>query len=162
MPTQFADMQDVAEARLVAYAAPLAGTTTNDNAAAGNVGEYTSATVATSAVTLTSGSGTFAIASIGLTAGDFDVSGVLGFIPGAAGVPSSLSVMLNTTPVAPPLGDTNRTTMQLTFATGAAQGLAVGPFRMSLAAPATAFLLANAVFTGAMTAGGTIRARRVR
>jgi hypothetical protein len=116
-------LQTDVTAQLVGYAFPLAGTTTNDNALAGNVGELITSSVATTEIALTSGAGIFNIAAIVLGPGDWDVNGVVGIIPGAAGVPSSLSVMLNTVSgTAPPLGDTNRTTLQTTFATGAAQG----------------------------------------
>jgi len=59
----------------------LIGTTTNDNAAAGQVGEYVSSTITGGAsVALTPGVATN-ITSISLTAGDWDVS-IMGYFTG--------------------------------------------------------------------------------
>src|SRR5216684_1358028 len=59
------------------------GTATNDNAAAGKVGEYISSTIATgSSVTLTTNT-TANVTSISLTAGDWDVTGAVDFTFGA-------------------------------------------------------------------------------
>lgn len=56
----------------------IVGTTTNNNAASGNVGEYISSSVVQgSALTITSGQ-FIDVTSISLTAGDWDVTGIVG------------------------------------------------------------------------------------
>ena len=78
----YASLSVDAQGRLTAAASgaaplPLAGVTNGSNAAAGNVGEYLAATVASgAAVALTSG-GNRDIASLALTAGDWDVDGMI-------------------------------------------------------------------------------------
>ena len=59
------------------------GTTTNDSAATGNVGEFVTATVAVGAAVALTTATTANVTSISLTAGDWDVSGQVNFTPGA-------------------------------------------------------------------------------
>ena len=61
----------------------IGGTTTNDNAASGVVGEYVSASVTSNTNTGASATG-FTATSISLTAGDWDVSGILQINSGGA------------------------------------------------------------------------------
>jgi len=64
--------------------AGVVGTTTNDSASAGNVGEFTSVNSPTGGTDAPGSSGTFVnVASISLTAGDWDVSGQLHVVTGA-------------------------------------------------------------------------------
>lgn len=60
--------------------AGLVGTTTNNNASAGNIGEYIESVVGTVAVNGTTGQYKD-ITSISLTAGDWDVTGIMVFSP---------------------------------------------------------------------------------
>lgn len=65
----------------------IAGTTTNNNATAGNVGEYTQALVAVGSPVSASGSGQyFDVTSLSLTAGDWDVTGMIALIANGATV----------------------------------------------------------------------------
>lgn len=142
----------------------LVGTTTNDSAAAGSVGEYVSSVV-TAPVTLTSGTAAN-ITSISLTAGDWDVSGFVFFNGGATTTVTYINGSISTTSATI---DTSADRNTIVFANG---GTAVnlttvntvtGPSRFSLSTTTTVFLVARSVFgTSSGTAAGTIRARRIR
>lgn len=143
----------------------LVGSATNDAASAGNVGELISATVlAGAAVPLTS---TVAadIATISLTAGDWDVFGEVVFVPAASTVPTVMSAWTSTTtaafPTLPNAGGI--TSLSLPFTTGAVSALSAGMQRISVAAPTTVYLSARATFTtSTLAAYGFIGARRRR
>jgi len=141
------------------------GVSTNTNAAAGIVGEFVSSTVASgSAVALTSGA-TSNVTSLSLTAGDWDVGGTVGFVAGASTTMSFLSGGVSQTsatmPVAPDTGAVAG--FSLSFSTGGNSFFPVGVTRISLAAPATVFLVANATFAAGTLGGyGFIGARRRR
>lgn len=144
----------------------IVGTTTNDNAAAGSVGEYISSTVAIgSAVSLVNATSK-TITSISLTAGDWDVHGNIGFI--AAGgttigaIAAAISATDNTLPTAPNGGSYN--TIVATLAAGITTNvIPTGMTRISLASTTTYYLVANSSFSvSTMTAFGFIGARRVR
>lgn len=143
------------------------GTATNDSAPAGYVGEFVSSQVLQgSAVSLSTGVAAN-VTSISLTAGDWDVRGVIGFIPGAT---------TNITSVAGGVSSTSATNQSI--ANGGAQqqfgssglvptanSLTLTPLvtRFSLASTTTIFLVANAGFTvSTLGAFGLITARRVR
>lgn len=140
------------------------GTTTNDSAFSGQVGEYISASVASPGSGITSAT-TANVTSISLTAGDWDVRGNAIFIAAGSTALSSLQLAINTTSATlptPPNADAY-TVSQLTFATGGTQGISTGPTRISVASTTTVYLVANAAFTtSTMTAYGSISARRIR
>jgi hypothetical protein len=142
------------------------GTATNDNAAAGEVGEVISSTVTVGApVNITTSGVAQNITSISLTAGDWDVSGSIGFIPAATtnvtqfiGSFSTTTGTLDTTPgrffsfnLAP-------------YVPGAAQQNYAMPIgRFSLSGTTTVFFVAQSAFTVSTMGGfGIIRARRMR
>lgn len=144
----------------------IVGTTTNDNAAAGSVGELISSTVVSgSAVALTT-STPANVTSISLTAGDWDVAAVIGFT-GAA-----------TTTVTVQIGSISNTSGTLDTTDGrivteAYNGFtvynnvlirrALAPTRISLASTTTIYLVAQSTFAVSTSgAFGTIRARRIR
>lgn len=144
----------------------IRGTTTNDNAAAGMVGEYISASVlAGAAVALTSGA-TSNITSLSLTAGDWDVEGFIYISSGAgtsftvqAGAISSTSATFPTLP-APGVAIT-RTAAYIPGGFGNA--MPTGSIRLSLAATTTVYLIASCTFTiSTASAYGNIQARRAR
>lgn len=147
----------------------IPGTTTNDNAAAGNIGEFVTAAVASgSSVAL--GAAGVNVTSISLTAGDWDVSAsmIVNNLSGA-GTLQTLAVSINTVSGA-------LSTPGLTSYAGAPVnvvasnlnnntfGVSVGPHRMSLASTTTVFMVGGFGNSGAFTINGygTIRARRVR
>lgn len=142
----------------------LVGTTTNDAATAGNIGQEISTSAA--GVSLVTGTAK-TVASMTLTAGDWDLSGVVAFIPAATtsvqGLISSISDTTN-----------SRTTGLVVegirgFGSGQVLGatysntLPTHITRISLSGSQTVFLVATAEFTvSTMTCSGWMRARRIR
>lgn len=126
------------------------GVTDGSDAAAGKIGEYLTASGGT--VTLTNVV-TANIVSLNLTAGDWDVSGDVAFSAGAgtrtfflAGVAGSQDTLI-----------------EATFPTAAMTiALTTAVHRFSVTATTTAWVTAQAGFTGTCSASGVIRARRVR
>jgi hypothetical protein len=144
--------------------AGVVGTTTNNNANAGAVGEYVTAALASSSpITLVNSTFTNVV-SISLTAGDWDVNGtvVLACNP-ATGMFSMQSYIstnsgANMGPPYPGQSSIIGTGLQVN-----AIQMPTGTARFSLAATTTVYLGAYAAFnTGPATAYGTIRARRIR
>ena len=141
----------------------LLGTTTADSAASGYIGETTSATVlvgsATSLTTITTAN----VASLTLTAGDWDVSGAVVFNPLVSnpsyiwGGLSTASATIGTLG-----GLDNAIITNPTF--GNATSVSLAPYRISTTATTTAYLVAQTQLTGTGTcsAFGSIRARRER
>ena len=151
-------------------AAAVTGTATNNNALAGQVGEFVTATVPIgSAISLTTAT-SVNITSISLTAGDWDVTGLLNFnLTGATGTlfqsgPSLTTGVLPTQPGGAGLGTDALAILPIpvTGLTGDLTQIA-GKVRVSIAATTTVFLVAQATFTvGTCTGFGTLRARRIR
>jgi len=147
----------------------LPGTTTNDNASAGNVGEYTSSIVLSgSAVSLSSGVAKD-ITTLTLSAGDWDVSGICGTQPANSAVVTiyicNITTTANTLNNIPSDGGA----FGFNNSTQAANGGEAVPTdiaRVSITGSTTYHLVASATFaTGSgQTVGGygKIRARRVR
>jgi hypothetical protein len=138
----------------------IVGTTTNDNANAGSVGEFPTPSNLT-AVALTTNTGAN-VSSISLTAGDWDVSGVVRYNPaGTTVMQAQLAGVSTTSATLPAVG----LYTQLSFASAAGAGSIVpSPVnRISLSTTTTVFLVAFALFTtSTCTADGFLRARRVR
>lgn len=150
----------------------LTGTTTNDSAAAGVVGEQLTTTVAAgSAVAGAATTVSKNVTSVSLTAGDWDVSGSCNML-GSTLIATVLSCGLGTTTntQATQAGGSGIGTDPLTLVSFASQTipdsvntLRVSPTRVSLAATTTIYLVANNTFSsGSYTMYGTIRARRMR
>lgn len=156
-----ADPNTWAGKQTFAGGAAIKGTTTNDNAAAGYVGEYISAEVLVgSAVSLTSGANAN-LTSISLTAGDWDVSATAGYVFTIAAtiVRGGISIVSATFPTSGP------GYMAEGIASGSGlgqQSFAITTTRMSLAATTTVYLVVNSSFTGTATGYGFIGARRMR
>ena len=143
------------------------GTTTNDSAAAGYVGEYVASTIAYgSAVACGVAGVNTSITSISLTAGDWDVSGVFTFEGtgasstlnwAAAGGASSLSIggaSQGVAIIAP---------MNTSIWTQISNGFAIPTLRWSVSTTTTVYLVARVSATGGGSIGwGQIRARRIR
>ncbi len=142
--------------------AGIVGTTTNDNANAGSIGEYaTNSTSGTSLTTATAANAT----SVSLTAGDWDVSGVIRFNPGGSSTISNFTVGISTTSAT--FGTIPNTVQALlipfTGASGQNHAIATPTVRISVASTTTVYLVALCSFSAStMTADGFIRARRVR
>lgn len=139
--------------------AGIVGTTTNDNANVGSIGEYQSAT--TTNTSLTNGASAN-ITSISLTAGDWDVEGSGYFHPAGSTTITGLAVGISlTSATLDALG--SLIYMQTTFNTGSGNYLATPRRRISLSATTTIYLVGFSNFgVSTMQADGFIRARRVR
>lgn len=138
------------------------GTATNDSAATGEIGEFASASGSPALTTNVP----INIASISLTAGDWDIYGTGIFNGAGATVTSDIRLGINTVSNTLP----SASAFQF-FEFRNAAGITdffyaptVGPFRVSLSSTTTYYLVAQATFTTstfAVSTGG-IRARRVR
>lgn len=145
----------------------IIGTTTNDSAAAGSVGEYLENIVLIgSAVSMTTGVGVN-ITSISLTPGDWDIV-IDGYFTGNAATTvsgafvsiSNISATLNISPGRLGVCSSGGNTL---FSVGQLAGCVAGPFRLSVAITTTIFFVANANFAvSTMSCFGIIRARRIR
>jgi hypothetical protein len=145
-------------------AADILTTATNDNAAAGKLGEYQTA-IAT-AIALTSPNN-INIVSISLTAGDWDVEGSIKFNFAATTTSTVRAAAVTATSgTMPTTLAANTAWVRDTGAitTGAApEVMNTGTARISLAATTTIYLVGGATFaTSTCTADGFLRARRVR
>lgn len=144
---------------------PVQGTNTNDNAATGYVGEYVSATVALgSAVTLGTAS-TTDVTSISLTAGDWDVEGLVEMNNTGGPTVTAFLVWVNSTSGTLPAGlGTEGGFAQWRGSTTGNIGSPTGTRRFSLSATTTVYLSCQPEFTGGTNAKayGLLRARRVR
>jgi hypothetical protein len=137
----------------------IIGTTTNDNAATGSVGQLISNVVLLgSAVSLTT-TVNADITSISLTAGDWDVWGNILFNPTL--IISSMSGWANSTSATQP-DLTLVTVMQYTAATGSLNSLNIPYQRIFLSGTTTIYLSALCTFTGTCVGFGGIYARRRR
>jgi hypothetical protein len=152
----------------VTWALPAAqfvakGTLTNDNAAAGTVGEYVNSTVAVgSAVSLTTATPAN-VTSISLTPGDWDLRAIVYFHQGATTAASVYTASISTTTAT--LGANDGSTTNMPGATGNAVDWSaqVKTHRLSLAATTTVYLVGQSTFTTSTNAAyGNISARRVR
>jgi hypothetical protein len=138
----------------------LPGTTTNDNASAGNVGEFISATGSSTSLTNSTAA---TLTSISLTAGDWDVQAVAAFSPASATTSNLQTVAVST--VSGTLSGAVGTYTQNSspIQTGFASGVTSPVVRVSLASTTTVYCVAEAYFAvSTMSATGFIRARRVR
>jgi hypothetical protein len=138
------------------------GTVTNDNASAGNVGEFISSNVVSgSAVSVSSGV-TANVTSISLTAGDWDVWGNVSTSNSSnvTGLRGWISTTSATDPT-PPNNGAYFAFQGATFANNLSG--ATGTMRLSLSTTTTVYLSANNSFsTGTGTIYGFIGARRCR
>jgi hypothetical protein len=142
----------------------IAGTTTNDNAAAGNVGEYIESIVSfASAVSLVTNTAK-TVTSIALSAGDWDIFGIGGFSPAASTSISQLTSGSSDVTNAFNRSDGYYGLNMAAFVPGAVEMLFVIPTRRySLAVPVTIYLVHRAIFTVSTCSGyGRISARRMR
>jgi hypothetical protein len=136
----------------------ILGTTTNNSVAAGGVGEFVE-TIVTNAAPVSVSTGTAKdLATLALTAGDWDVEGLASFNPtvSTAQVQAGISQTLNTLPAL-------ELQNILAVTIPGRSGLAIPRQRLSLAAGATVRLVVAATFGGGTcSAYGFVNARRVR
>lgn len=147
---------------------PIHGTNTNDNASAGYIGEQMESTVTTSINTGTSGA-YFDVTSLSLTAGDWDVFGLVEFIRNAATFTSTDILMgIGTATGNNASGLTNGTTLNewggtiipVTFTNFA---LTIGMVRVSITGTTTYYLkgYVDTFSAGQPKVKGRMTARRV-
>jgi len=143
------------------------GTATNDNATAGNIGEYVESILLVGSAVSQTTSTPKTVTSISLTAGDWEVSGVVNWNIAASTSITQFVQSLSTTTNALDLTD-GRYTGQISgaFVPGAiSAGVAtsIPPCRFSLSTTTTIYLVSQPAFTAAaLSAYGIIRARRMR
>lgn len=140
----------------------LVGTSTNDSAAAGRVGEYAETLVASGSAVSLSTNTAANVTSVSLTAGDWDVEGNINFVATSATL-TATNTGINTTSATLPtdgsevFGGVLLTTTTDTF------GITQPRKRISIAATTTVYLVGRCTFSaGTITAYGKISARRVR
>jgi hypothetical protein len=163
----FTGIQTFANAITPSQTTGITGTTTNNNASAGYVGEYVSSTIASgSSIALTTGTFTN-ITSISLTAGDWDVSGTVA-LTSATGIPVFIYANggVTTTSVS---GGGIEGGWSLSYTTAQAIAYYIDftqttpILRLSLSATTTVYLTTRGSFTGGtVNTYGMIRARRIR
>ncbi len=151
-------LQQATNASVVSIAAngQLPATATNDSAAAGKLGEYITSNTISSPVGLTS---TFAAAltSVALTAGDWDVRGVVIFNSSAG----MTSVQADCNSISGTLGTLG--TLFVNAAGFASQAtVPIVTQRFSLSGSASIYLNALSIFPGTCLCSGLIAARRMR
>ena len=140
----------------------VVGTTTNDNAAAGNIGEYLASNVVSgSAVSLTS-TETKNIDSLSLTAGDWDITGLVKFSMSGATATDFKSGFSTTS--ATLADDTTYIQKPFSFSgLSSTYGESLPIVRISISGTTKIYFIAQSTFSlGTVSAFGTIRARRVR
>ena len=153
----------------------IGGTATNDSASAGFVGEHLSQSRLRSSSTAltTTVAANITATALTLTAGDWEVEGMVGFAPAATTSINRLFACISTTSATAPNNDTwavqdangqiswiqtfNSEVPGLDIVSGRVKS------RVSISSTTTFYLVAYANFTvSTMTAYGSIRARRVR
>jgi hypothetical protein len=142
---------------------PIVGTTTNDAAIAGNVGECISSIITrTFAISLTSNTPAN-ITSITLTPGDWDISAVAcrSGSGGGNAMSMGISTVSATMPSSDNIGNTRFDTPTVSTLNSDAC-VSLPPVRVSLAANTVYYLVINTNFTGPAGGWGRISARRVR
>lgn len=147
----------------------LIGTTTNDNATAGNIGEYISAFVAVGSPTALTSTANLNMATITLTPGDWDVTLLVNFIAGAATSVTYEGISISATSVT--LDQTSGRFASVPSGAGIVQGslvaqsISVPVYRINVAASTTLQLWAvvQAGFTvSTLSVSGILSARRTR
>lgn len=139
------------------------GTTTNDDATAGQLGEYITSSIPGGGVGLTSNVAAN-ITNISLTAGDWDVGGEIWFAVGAGGAADLRGGTSATTGVIQGNpGSGGVVIHKWTFTANSTQAFSIATERFSLAATTTIYLVAYAFFGASTVSGyGRISARRAR
>lgn len=143
----------------------IIGTTTNDSAVAGSVGEVISSQVSAGAGSALTSTVVADVTSISLTAGDWDVWGNIGFTPAVGTTLTRIDGWISTTSATfPPFPNNGAlTSMQLAFTVSTGPCLPVGQLRLSLSGTTTVYLTIYSEFAvSTATSYGAIFARRRR
>jgi len=149
-----------------AAAGQLPATATNDNATAGNVGEYASSIVLSGSAVSVSNGIAKDITTLPLTAGDWDVSGTCFSNPAGSTTTSVMFCAIGTaanTNVIVPADNTAVTEYPFAVAAGNSEWVPTGIARVSVSGTTTYHLVTQISFAvSTMSAYGIIRARRAR
>ncbi len=142
----------------------IIGTTTNDAAAAGSVGETISATRTSASPTSLTTATAIDVQSISLTAGDWEISGNVGWVSAAANVTTLICWASLTSATLPNQEISNGVDYGATGLTVSGRpGSSIPKLRVSLSGTTTVYLSTYTAFSvGTLTACGQISARRVR
>lgn len=155
--------QSIGEGGDYGIATLVGGTTTNNNAAAGAIGEIITGTAALDSVGSWTTNTAKNVTSISLTAGDWDVYGKIAW----AGATTGTYTIASISATSATLG-TDEVTQGYAAAPFLSQANSrftqeAGPYRASLASTTTIYLVGQEGFTvGTPAVGGFLRARRVR
>jgi len=143
--------------------AGIIGTTTNNNADTGSVGEFKEESVARSVFPALTTNTAYDVTSIELTAGDWDVYGGVGFVFSATTTSTQVICAVSSTSATLPANHYWSTVQPRTGNGLLDTSMAVVPQRFSLSGTTTIYLIAKAVFaTSTAFTFGTIEARRAR
>jgi hypothetical protein len=136
------------------------GTTTNNNAATGVVGEFVmSQVLQSSAIAVTASGVSQNLTSISLTAGDWDVSGNVAFTGTGSTLTEIIGAISTISATLPDLSEQDYIAVGAGSLTG---GVASPSIRISVATTTTVYLVIQAVFGSTLQACGIISARRRR
>ncbi len=140
----------------------IVGTTTNDLAVAGTVGEYFSSYIAVGSPQSMSTGTAMNVTSVVLTAGDWDVEGNVNLINTGSTVTATQCGLSSTSATLPTDGSEVSSGI-LGTTVSETDGVALPRKRFSLASQTTVYLVAKATFSiGTFGSYGGITARRVR
>lgn len=143
----------------------IVGTTTNNNASTGYVGEFVSSTVLVGSAVSVSNDTSTDITSISLTAGDWDVWGAIASNPAGSTTTQNFSGWTSTASATPPTQPNNGSYFlwNVGVVGGARLQLPTGNQRISISGTTTIYLTTYITFAvSTMSAYGFIGARRVR
>jgi hypothetical protein len=142
------------------------GTTTNDNTSAGNVGEYVESIINNGSAIAAGANGVAKnLTSISLTAGDWDLTGVIHWIPASTTAFTISQVSISTTTATLDITNGRWAVWQGSITGGGNTSVSnvIMTCRFSLASTTTIFLVGLAGYTtSTLTMYGALRARRVR
>ncbi len=145
--------------------AGIVGTTTNNNADAGSVGEVIAGTRAVGSPLSLTSTVTADVTSVSLTAGDWDCNSIANFIT-AATTSISPGLAVGTSTTSATLGSDNTFSNEQTaaFVPGVATLRKMGPYRrFSVATTTIVYLVVNAGFNvDTLTVHGNLTCRRMR
>lgn len=143
----------------------VVGATTNNAAATGSVGESVDASVGSGSAIGISNATPTNVTNVSLTAGDWDISGTIYYIPAGSASVTQLEGSLSTTTAARDLGAGDYASMTFpgTVLPSASYGFALPTRRLSISSTTSLFLVAFCAFSiGTMTTYGALHARRMR
>lgn len=135
----------------------IIGTTTNNNAAAGSVGEIISSVIPNATPVSFTAATPGNLTSISLTAGDWDLYGNITF---TATTVTSASIWISQTSASLP--DSSLYNIVIGLNTGNTLGFSAPYFRASISGTTTFYLSGSAGATGTLTGRGGFFARRAR